>query len=57
MSDETTRIILDVLSRAPQWSRYDLPSKEPNLRSRAEEALAAMIGEALGKGTQEDVRG
>jgi hypothetical protein len=54
MTNETTRIILSVLNRAPQWIRHDLLSKDPMVRSRAEEALAAMIGEALKKADSQD---
>jgi hypothetical protein len=40
-----------VIERAPQWIRRDLESKDENIRSRAEETLAAMIGNALDGGT------
>lgn len=36
-----------VVHRTPEWIRHDLGSKDPSIRSRAEEALAAMIAAAL----------
>jgi hypothetical protein len=48
MTSGFTPIILQVLERAPQWIRQDLGSKEPAIRLRAEETLAAMIASALG---------
>lgn len=39
--------IMRVLSQAPQWIRADLASKDAMLRTRAGEALAAMIEAAL----------
>lgn len=47
MDDDLTVIITTVLNQAPQWIRVDLASKEPALRERAEEALAAMIAAAV----------
>jgi len=32
-----------LLHHLPEWIRSDLCAKDPNLRTRAEEALAAMI--------------
>jgi len=32
-----------LLRHLPEWIRSDLGAKDPNLRTRAEEALAAMI--------------
>jgi len=32
-----------LLHHLPEWIRSDLGAKDPNLRTRAEEALAAMI--------------
>lgn len=47
MNDHTTSLILQVLERTPQWIRHDLDAKDPAIRGRAEETLAAMIGSAL----------
>lgn len=47
MMRELTDIILRVVGRAPQWIRHDLDSKDVVARIRAEEALAAMIADAL----------
>jgi hypothetical protein len=44
---DITTPILAVIERAPQWVRHDLGSKDPAIRSRAEETLAAMIANAL----------
>jgi len=49
MSSELTSIILHVIERAPQWMRRDLEAKDPVVRTQAEEALAAMIADALQK--------
>jgi len=42
-----TALVTEILARAPDWIRKDLSSKEPISRTRAEEALAALIGSAL----------
>ena len=55
MTRELTDIILRVVERAPQWVRRDLDNKDAVARVRAEEALAAMITDALGK--QADAEG
>jgi len=44
-----TALVADILARAPDWIRKDLASKDPINRTRAEEALAALIGSALSK--------
>lgn len=49
MTQALTNIILRVVERAPQWIRHDLGSKGAVARIRAEEALAAMIADALSK--------
>ena len=49
MTSELTSIILHVIKRAPQWMRRDLDAKDAVVRTQAEEALAAMIADALGK--------
>jgi hypothetical protein len=52
MDGDLTSIITLVLNQAPQWIRADLASKEPALRERAEEALAAMIAAAVAAAEQ-----
>jgi len=47
VKNDLTAPILAVIERAPQWVRHDLGSKDPAIRSRAEETLAAMIASAL----------
>ena len=47
MNQPVAEIILGVLNRAPQWIRHDLDAKDPAIRGRAEETLAAMIASAL----------
>jgi hypothetical protein len=47
MVQDFTPVILQVLQRAPQWIRHDLEAKDPSIRVRAEETLAAMISNAL----------
>lgn len=49
MTSDLTSIILNVIERAPQWMRRDLEAKDAVVRTQAEEALAAMIADALGK--------
>lgn len=51
-----TSTIAAVLARAPEWIRHDLAVKQESIRTRAEDALAAMIaaaiaGEASGSGS------
>ncbi|WP_286772891.1 DUF6771 family protein [Sphingomonas sp. 66-10] len=40
-------IILAAVERAPQWVRHDLSSAEATIRTRAEEAMAAIIAQML----------
>lgn len=40
-------LILAAVQRAPQWVRHDLVSTEATIRARAEEAMAAIIAQAL----------
>ncbi len=47
MDQDMQAIILGVIERAPQWIRHDLGAKDRRARARAEEALAAMIANAL----------
>lgn len=49
MNEEQTPHILAVIQRAPQWIRHDLAAKDDAARLRAEETLAAMIADALGR--------
>ncbi|WP_454884382.1 DUF6771 family protein [Sphingomonas oryzagri] len=44
-----TSLVTEILARAPDWIRKDLAAKDPLSRTRAEEALAALIGAALSK--------
>lgn len=48
-SNAITALVTEILTRAPDWIRKDLASKDPLSRTRAEEALAALIGSALSK--------
>ena len=54
MTSELTSIILHVIERAPQWMRRDLEAKDAVVRTQAEEALAAMIADALEKQDRAD---
>lgn len=47
--DAIITVVAEVLARAPDWIRKDLGSKDALNRTRAEEALAALIGSALSK--------
>ncbi|MBB3360378.1 MULTISPECIES: hypothetical protein [unclassified Novosphingobium] len=49
MDDKTKTRILGVIERAPQWLRNDLAAKDPAACARAEEALAAMLIDAIGE--------
>jgi len=49
MSDLERTIIIEVMSRAPEWLRRELLSDDPAARSAAEETLSAMIANALAK--------
>lgn len=49
MTSDITSTILLVIERAPQWMRRDLEAKDAVVRTQAEEALAAMIADALRK--------
>ena len=49
MTSDLSKIILHVIERAPQWMRRDLEAKDAVVRTQAEEALAAMIADALEK--------
>lgn len=47
--DAIIAVVSEILARAPDWIRKDLGSKDAFNRTRAEEALAALIGSALSK--------
>lgn len=44
---DLTEVVTQTLASAPQWIRTELLSKDPILRARAEESLAAMIVAAI----------
>jgi len=52
MDDNTKARILGVIERAPQWLRNDMAAKDPAARARAEEALAAMLVDAIDEGNK-----
>ncbi len=46
--DQTSKdALLKAVARLPDWVRHDLAGKDAALRMRAEEALAAMVVDAL----------
>ncbi len=47
MSNTLRATITAVIARAPEWVRHELVSKEASTRARAEEALGAIIADAL----------
>jgi len=47
MSEDLQQAISVVVQRAPEWMRHDLLSKDKATRTRAEEALAAIITNAI----------
>lgn len=49
MNQDLATIVHAVVQRAPQWLRHDLASKDEAERVRAEEAMVAMIVNALAK--------
>ena len=49
MDAEVSAIIHAIVQRAPQWLRHDLASSDKAVRQRAEETMAAMLADALGK--------
>lgn len=48
MNEDSAATIAAIIARAPEWIRRDLLSREESARTRAEEALAAMIANGLG---------
>lgn len=53
MNTTLTTTILAVIERSPQRVRHELESKDPVIRCRAEETLAAMIASALAASERE----
>ena len=49
MSQPPVTIIAAIIAKAPQWIKHDLGSKDPAIRERAEESLAARIADVLNK--------
>ncbi|MBC9035203.1 hypothetical protein IAG41_22665 [Sphingomonas sp. JC676] len=47
MNDQMKTAIVEFVARMPDWIRRDLASKDQPARTRAEEALAAMIVNAV----------
>ncbi|WP_448664572.1 hypothetical protein ACG3SL_07815 [Sphingomonas sp. CJ20] len=47
MQDDLQATIAAIIARTPEWVRQELLSKDRATRARAEEALAAMIADAL----------
>jgi hypothetical protein len=47
MNNDLQATITATIARAPEWIRQELLWKEKATRARAEEALAAMIADAL----------
>ncbi len=45
--DELQTLILNAVERAPQWLRHDLSSTDQAARTRAEDAMAAIIAQAI----------
>lgn len=54
MDQDRSALVTGVISRAPQWIRHDLASKDAAVRTRAEETLTAMILGALGGGSADE---
>tara|TARA_B110001454_G_scaffold181313_1_gene175327 strand:+ start:2584 stop:2760 length:177 start_codon:yes stop_codon:yes gene_type:complete len=46
-NENLTAIVTGVLAKAPAWVRHDLGASDKAVRTRAEDALAAMITSAL----------
>ncbi|MDP9086451.1 MAG: hypothetical protein M3N02_06765, partial [Pseudomonadota bacterium] len=57
MSQHLVLVVERLLANAPQWLRQDLLSKDPSIRQRAEETLAAMIAAALSEPTPSKAEG
>jgi hypothetical protein len=46
MDQNEKHVLLAAVQRLPEWIRHDLGVKDRTIRIRAEEALAAMLGNA-----------
>lgn len=53
MGSDICATVSAVLAKTPEWVRTELSSKDATVRVRAEEALAAMIADALGSGIED----
>jgi hypothetical protein len=49
MANDIQAVIASAVARAPEWIRRELLADEKAMRARAEEALAAMIADALNR--------
>lgn len=49
MINNSQALIANAIARAPEWMRRELLADEKAIRVRAEEALAAMIADALNR--------
>jgi len=47
MPQNLAEIIHGVVERPPEWLRQDFGAKDPQVRERAEDAMAARIAEAV----------
>lgn len=47
MNHDPNATVLAVIAKAPEWLRLDLVARDAISRARAEEALGAMIANAL----------
>lgn len=47
MQTDVALILSAILAKSPEWIRKDLASKDASTRTRAEEALAALIAAGL----------
>lgn len=55
MKDAIPQVVLQTVTRVPDWIRHDLNSKDATLRLRAEETLAAILVSAIEAGNAEAV--
>jgi hypothetical protein len=47
MDQNEKHALLAAVQRLPEWIRHDLGAKDSTIRIRAEEALAAMLGNTM----------
>lgn len=45
--DDLQTLVLAAVERAPEWLRHDLSSTDQAIRTRAEDAMAAIIAQAI----------